>query len=275
MPPKVLLPSLLCLLYLHALQAEEHHDSPKIPARWLSDSPHQEREHITVTPGRNATIPIAIGHLNRLILPFEHPEIRTIDTATTELKGQVLYVAPDQDRPITLYVTDEKSDLNALSLTLAPKAIPPRELTIQLARAEVATPVSTHPTHRSTVEDGAHQDPVQHLKTELRALAMKVVPEGYQARVPKRGEQVHCRQAGLDVRTHQILEGREDRIAIAKITNLSGQALTLDESQCADDQKLTLAIAAWPRTTLPHQMSTEVFVAFKPKSRGDTSSTHQ
>ena len=273
MPPKVLLPSLLCLLYLHAPQAEEHHESPKIPARWLSDSPHQEREHITVTPGRNATIPIAIGHLNRLILPFEHPEIRTIDTATTELKGQVLYVAPDQEQPITLYVTDEKSDLNALSLTLAPKAIPPRELTIQLARAD-ATPVSTHSTHRSTAADEAHQDPVQHLKTELRALAMKVVPEGYQARVPKRGEQVHCRQAGLDVRTHQVLEGPEDRIAMAKITNLSGQALTLDESQCADDQKLTLAIAAWPRTTLTHQMSTEVFVAFKPKSRADTSSTH-
>ena len=267
MPLRILLLSLLCLNGLPGLKAAESRDNPKVPAGWLQDGSTLEREHIKVTPGRNATIPIAMGHLNRLILPFEHPEIRTIDTATTELKGQVLYVAPDQDRPITLYVTEEQSDLTALSLTLAPKPIPPRELEIKLDGTPVVSSSTNHPNERSTSAQDLTQNPIQQLKTEFRALAIQTIPEGYQVRSPKKGELIHCRQAGLDVRTQQVLEGRENRIAIGKITNLSGQTLTLDESQCADDQKLTLAIAAWPNTKLQPQMRTEMFLAFKPKPK--------
>lgn len=275
MHPRILLLSLFCWLAFPAVKAEESRDTPKIPAGWLREGSTQEREQVKVTPGRNATIPIAMGHLNRLILPFEHPEIRTIDTATTELKGQVLYVAPDQDRPITLYVTEEQSDLTALSLTLAPKPIPPRELEIKLDGIPVVSPSSHHATERNTPTPEWAQDPIQHLKLGFRALASQTVPEGYQVRSPRKGEQIHCRQAGLDVRTQQVLEGREDRIAIGKITNLSGQSLTLDESQCADDQKLTLAIAAWPNTKLQPQMRTELFVAFKPKTRTDPSASQK
>lgn len=108
-------------------------ETPAVPANLLKEQEGTKLETITVQPGNNAIIPIAVGHLNRLVLPFQEPQIRTMNPATTQLEGHVLYVAPSDENPVTLYVTPTGSEDFALSLTLAPKKIPPREIHLTLS----------------------------------------------------------------------------------------------------------------------------------------------
>ena len=106
--------------------------TPSVPASLLKEKEQGTLESIRVQPGSNAVIPVAVGHLNRLVLPFEDPSIRTVNPATTQLEGHVLYVAPSDESPITLYVTPGKNEDFALSLTLSPQRIPPREIHLTL-----------------------------------------------------------------------------------------------------------------------------------------------
>ena len=47
--------------------------------------------------------------------------------------GRVVYVATTSDEPVTLFLTPEQSEAVALSLTLVPCGLPPRELTLLVA----------------------------------------------------------------------------------------------------------------------------------------------
>src|SRR5690606_36848499 len=89
-------------------------------------------ETVRVSPGVNELLPVALGHLNRIVTPFEHPVVTTVSNAQTQTKGRVVYVAPADEAPVTLYLTPGDNPEFALSLTLIPKRIPAREIRLSL-----------------------------------------------------------------------------------------------------------------------------------------------
>ena len=46
---------------------------------------------VTVAPGANAILELAIDHLNRIVTPFERPSVRTVSKLSTEVEGHVVY----------------------------------------------------------------------------------------------------------------------------------------------------------------------------------------
>jgi conjugal transfer pilus assembly protein TraK len=54
--------------------------------------------------------------------------VHTVSPASTSVNGRVVYVATATEEPVALYIGDGPSSDLALSLTLAPRAIPPREI---------------------------------------------------------------------------------------------------------------------------------------------------
>ena len=89
-------------------------------------------QQLQVTPGINELIPIAVGHLNRLVTPFDNPVVTTTSQATTSTNGKIVYVATADETPVTLYITPGDNQDIALSLTLIPKRIPAREIHLSL-----------------------------------------------------------------------------------------------------------------------------------------------
>ena len=79
-----------------------------------------------MTPGVNQLVPVALGHLNRIVTPFAQPRVNTTSQASTEVRDHVIYVAPSEPVPVTLFITEADSEQQALSLTLVPKRIPAR-----------------------------------------------------------------------------------------------------------------------------------------------------
>jgi conjugal transfer pilus assembly protein TraK len=251
--------------------------TPGVPASVLTEAKRESAAGTTtpqtlqVIPGVNEIIPVAVGHLNRIVTPFDSPQVRTVSQATTQIEGNVLYVATPDETPVTLYITPGATEEVALSLTLAPRRIPPREIRLTLDAADYKKLGALQ--GQSNGQNGkfgnASQDYIAQLKTTFRALALMRTPKGYALREPAAGESIRCTQAGLYTRTGQALEGRDMVLLVGVARNTGATALEIDERSCTNDGEV-LAIAAWPKVLLEPGEATELYVAVRRPRDEDT-----
>jgi conjugal transfer pilus assembly protein TraK len=253
-------------------------ETPPVPARLLSEARREAeaasttQQTLRVSPGVNEIIPVAQGHLNRLITPFDSPKVRTVSPATTQIEGHVVYVAPADENPVTLYVTPGDNEELALSLTLAPRRIPPREIRLTLdAEHYRKLGVLQSTSERSSATSGRlSQGYVTDIKQTFRALALMRTPRGYSLRAPLAGETLRCTQPDLTTTIGQTLEGRDLLVLVGTAKNSGLVPLELDERACADQQQETVAVAAWPKVWLePGEMS-ELYVAIRRTPEAET-----
>lgn len=96
---------------------------------------------LLMRPGVNQMIPIAMYHPNRIVTPFKHPQVisTTLSGGTKEnecgevcVRGNVVYISTDKNYPVTAFITEKGNDGVALSLTMIPKRIPPREVELRV-----------------------------------------------------------------------------------------------------------------------------------------------
>ena len=105
-------------------------------------------ETLVMRPGVNEIIPISVGQMNRIITPFTHAEVVTASGVQPEIRDSTIYLAPGDDKIITFFVTEKGSEGVALSLTLVPKAIPPREIRLELPTETTPATNAAPPGHR-------------------------------------------------------------------------------------------------------------------------------
>jgi conjugal transfer pilus assembly protein TraK len=235
-------------------------DDGDAPATALSLGP----KTIRVSPGTTAIVEVAIDHLNRIVTPFASPQVRTVSPATTQVDGNAVYVATASEEPVSLFITEAGDTATAISLTLAPRHIPPREVRLVLTGGLVRAPAPPVIPPRAIVTRD-DQPYVEQIAAAFRALAQNRVPAGYRLRKAGRGERAACRQPGLSVATAQVLEGRGLRILAARARNQGKHPIVLDEGRCsADAGSIVAAVAAWPRSRLAPGEETELYVAVRP-----------
>lgn len=227
---------------------------------------------VTVAPGTTVLIEIAIGHLNRIVTPFPTPVVHTVSPASTQVDGSVIYVATDSEEPVALYVSDGQGSPTALSLTLAPRYVPPREIRLTVpgysrkgaaGASATANPVTAPvalanaDTRASEMEGGAPY--VSGIVELLRGLAQGRVPTGYQVSKGSGEAKVRCAE-GFKLRKTQLTEGPASRVVTAAVRNGSQRTLTVDQYACDIDNRIIAAVAAWPRKVLAPGEETEVFL---------------
>lgn len=253
-------------------------ETPGVPASVLSEAKRESAagsttpQTLKVVPGVNEIIPVAVGHLNRIVTPFDSPQVRMVSQATTQIEGNVLYVATPDETPVTLYITPGATEDVALSLTLAPRRIPPCEIRLTLDAADYKKlgALQSQSNGQNGKFSNASQDYIAHFKTTFRALALMRTPKGYALREPAAAEGIRCTQAGLHTRTGQALEGRDMVLLVGVARNTGATALEVDERSCTDDGGEVLAVAAWPRVLLEPGEATELYVAVRRPRDEDT-----
>ena len=215
---------------------------------------------LTVRPGVTEVIPVARGHTNRIVTPFQQPNVTTMDkTATVKVTDRVVYFATEGEQPVSLFITPENSEAVALSVTLVPCGMPPRELELRLEGGRYPfTPVST-----GQARPGEEQQPyVDALLRVMRALALEEIPQGFNLRRFGAGDPVpECSLAGIELRPAQVVEGHQLLIVIALARNVGAGVTELSETGCAGPR--TAAVAAWPRVRLEAGQETELYVALR------------
>jgi conjugal transfer pilus assembly protein TraK len=222
---------------------------------------------LQVKPGINELMPIAVGHLNRLVTPFDNPVVTTTSQATTRTQGKIVYVATADETPVTLYITPGDNQDIALSLTLIPKRIPAREIRLSLDQETYKrlTQWQRQSTTSSDKPANQEQDYIATLKQLFRDLGLQKTPAGFSLRDPSQSEQIHCHQDRVLIRTGQLLEGQELLIFVGVARNTGVIPIEFDERACASTQDEVLAVAAWPKVVLGPGESTELYVAVRRK----------
>jgi conjugal transfer pilus assembly protein TraK len=245
---------------------------PPVDASVLNTPPQQAvtsvaPQTLQVKPGINELMPIAVGHLNRLVTPFDNPVVTTTSQATTRTQGKIVYVATADETPVTLYITPGDNQDIALSLTLIPKRIPAREIHLSLDQETYKrlTQWQRQSTTSSDKPANQEQNYITTLKQLFRDLGLQKTPNGFSLRDPSQAEQIHCHQDRLRIRTGQLLEGPELLIFVGVAHNTGVIPIEFDERACASAQDEVLAVAAWPKVVLGPGESTELYVAIRRK----------
>lgn len=238
-----------------------------------------ERIVLTVKPGVNEMVTVAQGYPNRIVTPFSTP-----DVVSTSLQGMgengecgeicirdnVVYVGTNKAKPVTMYITEEGTQANAISLTMLPKRIPPKEITLKLHESvyELYGQEGYQFGNRKAETWEKSQPYVETIRTAFRQLALGEVPAGYTlGRVPRAHEVPNCSMPGIEVDfvNGQMLTGHNLSIFIGVATNVSGQAIEFKPSTCGNWD--VAAATAYPKSVLEPREQTEVYVAQKTKKR--------
>jgi len=242
---------------------------------------------IAMRSGVNEIVPVAINHLNRVVTPFPEPEITTMSEAQTQVRENVVYVGPQDEYPVTLFITNKGSQSQALSLTLVPQKIPPQELFLTTGSGDAvhatgflgntagSTGQASGEGHSGAIsgpimtskraERWERQQPfVLTIRKLMRSIALGEIPPGYTmaatSTVPN-APLPRCEQNGLrfDFKGGQSMFGGRLNVMIGKITNVSDREVEFKEQSCSSWQ--VAAVAAWPEIYLKPGQKTEVYVA--------------
>lgn len=232
---------------------------------------------LTMKPGVNQIIPIAISHPNRIVTPFATPEVVSTSLSAGAKEGEcgeicikdnVVYVATDKQEPVTMFITNKGSEAQALSLTMLPKRIPPREVFLKLDGAAQAMAVGGGSGKAKAWE--TNQPYIETLRTAFRKIALNEIPQGYtMTKMPREllATAPRCAQAGMpvDFSAGQYMAGYNLNIFIGVATNTSGQPLEFKEAMCGNWD--VAAVTSWPLKVLEPGQKTEVYVAVKQGAR--------
>ena len=200
---------------------------------------------ILMRPGVNEIIPVAMFHANRIVTPFKHPQvISSTLTASTKpgepgevsVRGSAVYITTDKNHPVSAFITERGSDAVALSVTLIPKRIPPREIELQVTddvKEQIAAGEAVSGS-RSQAESWETSQPfVDTIRETFRLVAKGEVPPGYSMRGTKATDRVPvCKQPGLkfDFRNGQFLRGANLNVFVGTVKNVADTPVEIRES---------------------------------------------
>ena len=218
-------------------------------------------ETLVMRPGVNEIIPISVGQMNRIITPFTHAEVVTASGVQPEIRDSTIYLAPGDDKIITFFVTEKGSEGVALSLTLVPKAIPPREIRLELPTETKAAIALAEPVGEKAKWE-EQQPYLQTIRDVFRSVALGTIPSGYSLRGVEPTDRLPtCRSvAGLifNFESGQVLVGGRLQVFVGTVANRGASPQEVVESSCADHD--TAGVAIWPRPLLEPGRISEVYV---------------
>ncbi len=227
-------------------------------------------EDVVVQPGVNTIVPVAISHLNRIVTPFETPIVQTVSTSSVEIKGNVVYVSTRDDSPIAMYITPKDDESVAISLTLAPRKIPPIQANLIIGQAPGsggrASPGGMggfrYSGQAKKWEEG--QPYMESIKGIMRSLALGGIPKGFSMGKLSRTDTLPaCYQEGIafDFSRSQIVLGHNFKALVGVARNSSAVPVMFDETSCTHPS--LAAAAAWPRNMLEPGQATEIYIVIR------------
>jgi conjugal transfer pilus assembly protein TraK len=227
---------------------------------------------LTMAPGVNQIIPIAIGHPNRIVTPFSHPEVTSTSLVGSQKAGEcgeicikenIVYVATSKDYPVTMFITEKGSEAQALNLTMIPRRIPPREIFLKL---DIGTVMSGMYVNHNAERWEESQPYLETIRSIFRKLAVGEIPQGYTlSRIPAGAATPSCAHPNLEVdfTNGQYLMGHHLNVFVGVARNTSARPIEFKEALCGNWD--VAAVAAWPRNVIAPGQKAEIFVAKKQK----------
>lgn len=228
-------------------------------------------QDVIVQPGVNTIIPASISHLNRIVTPFEKPIVQTTSGAEIKTVENVIYVSTKDETPVTMYITPKDDESVAISLTLAPRKVPPIQANLIIGQpmsgqTQISAGAggyggmgSRYSGQAKKWEEGQPYE--ESIKGIMRALALSKLPKGYSiGKLGKFDSLPSCSQGGLyyDFSKSQVILGHNFRVIVGVARNNSSVPIMVEETACTHPN--IAAVAAWPENMLEPGHQTEVYI---------------
>lgn len=232
--------------------------------------PIETKLTLTAEAGVNQFLDIAVGHPNRIVTPFSVPRVMKVDKSTVvDVRENVLYIATTSQSPVTMFVRESGTEANVLSLTLVPKRIPPREISIEMkGQNGEGSLYKMHQRNEVAKKWEESGDYVGNIRSLMRGIATNEVPRGYRLRALAGAEMPpYCNQGGLgfDFSQAQVLDGHHLQVVIGVVENTSKFPIEMIETTCGSFD--VRAVVSWPHSYLQPGMKSEVFIARSKEQR--------
>jgi conjugal transfer pilus assembly protein TraK len=223
-----------------------------------------EKSEIVITQGVTEISPVAVGQVNRIVTPFENPELNTTSDAITRIDSSVIYIAPKNEAPVGLYITEKGDESTAISITLVPKRIPPREIRLRLSGQSNSAAALPSIKARRWEESYPYEETIRNV---LHAAAMETIPQGYSIGKSEEADKGLCQNKNSQMRDGiiydftrgQTLNGANFNVVIGVVRNNSRTPVELKEAWCANSDNVA-AVAYWPNVVLEPNTQTEVYI---------------
>ncbi len=225
------------------------------------------QRNLTVSPGINQIVTISVDQPNRIVTPFAHPQVLSSQLQGGQgkecgeicAKGRVVYVSTAREYPVGVFITDRDNENNAISLTLVPRRIPPREVVLSLADSGNATTMQGGAEAKAWEES---QPFVTGIKGVMRALALGEIPDGHTLqRIPRNYHLPVCSQNGFKVtfKGGQLLAGVNLNYVIGTVQNVSKKRLEFKEASCGNFD--IAAVSLFPYNVMNPGERSEIYIA--------------
>lgn len=217
---------------------------------------------LEVESGQNYTYGMSLGHINRIVTPFQKPALRTTSTASTSIEGSIVYIASNVDQPIGLFIFDEASPEHAISLTLIPGEMAPISTSVHVRgwSGSQGSNLQVGNSKDAAMFEGS-QPYLETLTVLLRDIARGQLPDGYgleKVRNPGSSLYGECSIPGVHVVPLQVVIGGVYKTIVARATNTGFVNAEIREEQC--NAPGLRAVASWPKTRLAPGESTELYL---------------
>ncbi|HEP8970384.1 TPA: type-F conjugative transfer system secretin TraK [Pseudomonas aeruginosa] len=228
-------------------------------------------QDVVVQPGVNTIIPAALDHLNRIVTPFDKPIVQTTSGAEIKTVENVIYVSTKDATPVTMYITPKDDESVAISLTLAPRKVPPIQANLIIGQPMGGQGQGApsfggaggggyrYSGQARKWEEGQPYE--ESIKGIMRALALSKLPKGYSIGKLGRFDTLPaCSQSGIsfDFSKSQVILGHNFRVVVAVARNNAAVPQMFDETACTHPN--IAAVAAWPENMLEPGHKTEVYI---------------
>lgn len=266
---------------LKNVHAESSNAEPQQKQQNEKSQQASNKAELMMTFGVNQIVEIAIGHPNRIITPFMEPEITSTSLVSSTVEGEcgevcikdnVIYIATSKASPVTMFITDKGSEARALSLTMIPLRIPPREILLNVEQVGGNNLFAGSSKKAETWEKS--QPYVETITAMFKSIALGEVPTGFSiGKIPVTAPVPSCSipWGNIDFSRGQLLMGHNLAVFVGVLTNVSEQPAEFKEILCGGWD--VAAVTSWPHTVLKPQQSTEVYIAKKYRAYKDKASS--
>ena len=230
------------------------------------------RQELQVREGVNVGVEVSRGHLNRIVTPYPNPRVMKVNKeVVTKIKGRVIYVATRDESPVTMFVRNEGDEGDALSLTLIPRGIPPKEIRLSIPGVEFAQRGDVDRAHSWELKNGY----MKSIRSLMRNVAKGEIPPGYSMRgINANDVAPRCAQSGIkfDFSRGQVVKGSRFKLIAGVATNVKRSKTEILEKNCG--ARGVKAVALWPTPLLKPGQQAEVYVVMdRDSGRPDPSRT--
>lgn len=236
---------------------EDYGESSLTQVRSGSKHPEQFPLKIAIKPGVNEIITVARNVGNRIVFPFDKPVVHTFNKSSVKQSGNVIYIATGQKNPIGVFVTDADDESVAISLTLVPRDIPPREVRLSYKGFETGSIPNLKKADRWE-KQGDFESMVKNL---LKNVALRESPPGFSLKKKFNRNDFKCEHKGVKSQLRQVITGSNLEVGIKMIENTSSVPIELYEPGCYSEG--VVAVAGWPTSIIKPGEATELYIVRK------------